>query len=91
MKPDRSRKVPITIYVSLADLDRIDKIATTFLERLPGSPGIARSDAGRAVVTVGLETMEGLLGLCANQPSVEKRYRPLKRTPVSRRRLPVTS
>jgi hypothetical protein len=91
MKPNRSRKVPLTIYVSLADLDRIDKVAETFKGRLPGSLGIARSDAGRAVVTVGLETMEGLLGLCANQPSVEKRYRPLKRTSVFRRRAAVTS
>jgi hypothetical protein len=77
MKPDRSRKLPITVYLTAAQIERVDRLATAYEARFPGSTS-GRSEVVRGVVEKGLGAVERLLGLCINQGPREKRRRPLR-------------
>jgi hypothetical protein len=77
MKARRARKLPVTVYLTAAQLERIDRLVTEYEARLPGA-SVGRSEVVRVAVDQGLGPLERLLGLCLNQATREKRRRPLR-------------
>jgi|HubBroStandDraft_5_1064220.scaffolds.fasta_scaffold759812_2 hypothetical protein len=77
MKESRSRKVPVVVYLAVADVERIDRLVAAYEARFPGAVS-SRSEVARGAVEGALGQMERLLGLCLNQPTREKRRRTLR-------------
>jgi hypothetical protein len=61
----KGRKVLFALLVDEACLPRLDRITHAYSAKVPGSR-LTRSDAGRAAIHVGLDTIERDLGLAGN-------------------------
>jgi hypothetical protein len=67
------RKKLLRIRLAPEYFDRFDRIAEAFMGRLPRGGYVTRIDAARAVINVGLDTMERELGLPAVTSAPEQK------------------